>query len=102
MGECEGLAWLHEVPSEGLVIMQKDNFFWRGAMPRLGGCLGALPLFAGEVAELYLGELIVMRGGCGVACEACSWAYRREQVGGGMKGGLVMKGQMHVGMSCML
>lgn len=22
VGECEGLAWLHEVPSEGLVIMQ--------------------------------------------------------------------------------
>lgn len=69
VGDYEGLAWLNEVPSQGLVIMQKGNL-WRGAMPRLDGCLRALPLFAGEVAELYLGELIVMTGGCRVACEA--------------------------------
>lgn len=38
-------------------------------MPSLGVCLEALPLM-GKVAESYLGELIVMIGGCRVVCEA--------------------------------
>lgn len=39
VGKCEALAWLNEVLSEGLVIMQEGNLLWRVAMPQLGGCL---------------------------------------------------------------
>lgn len=73
VGECEGLAWPNEAPSKGLVTMQKGNFLRREAMPRLGGYLRVLSLSVGEVVVLYLGELIVMAGGCRVACEPVVW-----------------------------